>query len=302
MDPQSTVFTSLLSGRFSSIKLIATGISLLAAGGLMAGDSGTRLTVPVEFYPGIDRKVDASGEEKFTKRNAQGSLEFSVDEVAVILIDTWNGPGGIDELTPLRKRQRAFLDYCRKTGITVIFAPNMPAAGNYPQYHELKEVVEKAVDGYDVRPKNPPPFMAWPKPGNDSYSQGLQLRRKAREEGEGMPRINMDISRHLRPLPTEYVLTSYMELRYVLWKEKLTCLLYAGEYLNECVQQRETGINRLAGTDKWRSPVSIVVMEDLVGFEETEDVDEILGSKVMLDYFKRKIAFVSRADQLEVTE
>lgn len=267
---------------------------------LLAGEKDLRLTVPVEFYPKIIKEHVADGRDKYLKINGNGVLDFSIDEVAVILIDTWNGPGGIDELTPLRERQQEFLEFCRKSGITVIFAPNMPAAGNYPQYHALKWEVEQVIEGYDVLPKNPPPFMQWPQKGNRSYTQGVELRKEARREGEGMPRINLDISSHLRPHSDEYVLTTYMELRYVMWKEKITCLLYAGEYLNECIQQRETGINRLAGTDKWRSPVSLIVLKDMVAFEETEDVDEVLGSKVMLDYFKRKIAFVSSARDLTI--
>ncbi|MEX0320925.1 MAG: hypothetical protein AB3N63_02120 [Puniceicoccaceae bacterium] len=281
---------------------ITVALTVLTQSLLMGDNDNTRLTVPVEFWPGIVKDTDSDGVDHYTKGNASGSLKFSVDEVAVILIDTWNGPGGIDELTPLRKRQKAFLEFCRTEGITVIFAPNMPAVENYPQYHALKKEVEQAVAGYDVRPRNPPPFMEWPTRGNESYNQGVQLRRQARQDGVDMPRENMDISKHLQPLPDEYVLSSYMELRYVMWKEKITCMLYAGEYLNECVQQRETGINRLAGTDKWRSPVSLVVLEDLVAFQPTEDVDEILGAKVMLDYFKRKIAFVSRGSNLVVED
>lgn len=286
----------------SMTRLIVLICGLYLSSLLTAETNGTRLNVPVEFFPRIVKETAEDGSDSYKKLNGQGSLNFSIDEVALILIDTWDGPGGIDELTPLRQRQKAFLEFCRDTGITVIFAPNMPAAGNYPQYDQIKKEVEKAVAGYDVHPKNPPPFMAWPERGNDSYQQGLELRKSARIEGVAMPPINNDISKHLKPLPEEYVLTTYMELRYVMWKEKVTCLLYAGEYLNECIQQRETGINRLAGTDKWRSPVSIVVLEDLVAFEETEDIDSVLGTPVMLDYFKRKIAFVANSRKLEVVD
>ncbi|MEM9161423.1 MAG: hypothetical protein AAGB46_20445 [Verrucomicrobiota bacterium] len=258
-------------------------------------ESDSSLEIPVEFYPKIVEVAGEEGEEAtYRKANASGVLHAKPGETAVILIDTWNGVGGADPLTPLRKRQKEFLEFCREVGITVIHAPNMPAAKNYPQYFEIKEKVSSMVEGYDVRPKNPPPFMELPKKNSEVYDQGRALRQSARVKDAFMPPTNLDISKHLKPLDSEYVLTSYMELRYVIWKEEIGCILYMGEYLNECVQQRETGINRLAGTDKWRVPLALVVLKDLVAFEETEDVEAALGSKVMLDYFKRKIAFVSR--------
>lgn len=258
------------------------------------------LQIPVEFYPKIEKSNLEDGTVSYAKRNAEGTLNVASGNTVAIFIDTWSGPGGIDEFTPLRQRQQRFLEFCRQNGIAVIFAPNLPAAAHYPQYHTLKEKVEKLTEDYDVRPRNPPPFMSWPPAANDAFEQGRALRRQAREEGAEMPRIDLDISRHLQPLPTEYVLTTYMELRYVLWQEQATCLLYVGEYLNECIQQRETGINRIAGTDKWREPLQIVILKDLVAFDETEDIEEVLGREVMLDYFKRKLAFVSDSTALEI--
>jgi len=108
-------------------------------------------------------------------------------------------------------------------------------------------------------------------------------------------RVQRDISRFLKPLEDEFVLASHHEFRYVLWKRKVKLLLYVGGALNECMQHRDTGINRLAGSDNPRTAFTIVVLEDCSSSKRTPRSDPEEISQAMLDYFMCKIAFVSNS-------
>jgi hypothetical protein len=89
------------------------------------------------------------------------------------------------------------------------------------------------------------------------------------------------------------VLCAYNEFRYVLWKERTKLLLYVGGALNECMLQRDTGINLLAGTDSTRVPVTIVVLEDCSSVIASPGADKETAAKVMLDFYRYKMAFTS---------
>jgi hypothetical protein len=91
-----------------------------------------------------------------------------------------------------------------------------------------------------------------------------------------------------------------MEFRYVLWKERIKLLLYLGGALNECMQHRDTGINILAGTDSRRTPFTIVILEDCSTAMGSPEISSKMAAKVMLDYFKFKIAFTTNSKQLRV--
>lgn len=103
---------------------------------------------------------------------------------------------------------------------------------------------------------------------------------------------------HLRPKDNEYVLMTYEELRYVIWRHNLKLLIYMGGGMNECMLHRDTGINRFAGLDKERFPISIIVLEDCSYSGGGFSVSDSLFHKVMTEYYKQKIAFLSNSESI----
>ena len=68
-----------------------------------------------------------------------------------------------------------------------------------------------------------------------------------------------------------------------------------GGATNECMLHRDTGINRFAGIDKERFPISIVVLEDCSAAGCSTMVNDSLFSLAMFEYYKQKISFISKS-------
>ena len=109
------------------------------------------------------------------------------------------------------------------------------------------------------------------------------------------PATDRDISIHLKPKDDEYVIESYEELRYVIWRHHLKLLIYFGGAMNECMLHRDTGINRFAGIDNRRFPISIVVLEDCSLAGGSFMINDSLFSLAMSEYYKQKISFISKS-------
>lgn len=264
--------------------------------------STEELQILVQYLPKHRVESGADGKKHLISETGNAVLGVPVKEVALVLVDTWGGPDEPDEPDTIRRNQKGLLEECRKHGVTVIHAPNHPVVDKYAQYHHLRAEVESFVAQFRVAPQNPPPFLDWPLPNNKTWLQAQRIRSAGTAAAyELHPTSERDISRHLTPLSDEYVLSSHMEFRYVLWRERIKLLLYAGGALNECMQHRDTGINSLAGIDSTRVPITIVVLEDCSSAMASPKVDSDTHAEVMLDYFKFKIAFVANSEDLRFT-
>ncbi len=253
------------------------------------------LTIPFRFLP--DYRI--TGDSVLVCREGEGILEVPAGEVAIVLIDTWNNQDADErqQIGDYLKNLREFLNQCRGNGLTVIHAPNHPVTDKYTQYRQIKEEVEQHTAPYSL---DEPviPFLDWPE--KNAYQEKINAYRSAGKEPlyRRNPKNVRDISRYLVPLENEYVVSSYHEFRYVLWKEKVKVILYAGGSLNECMLHRDTGINLLAGTDSGRTNFAIVVLEECIYTIESPRTDYATARQAMLDYYKQKIAVVSASDRL----
>jgi hypothetical protein len=142
-----------------------------------------------------------------------------------------------------------------------------------------------------------PPFLMWPP--RDTSAKTWEIREKGRAPWYKVyPTKKRDISRFLRPLENEFVLSSYNEFRYVLWKKRIKVLLYVGGALNECILHRDAGINLLAGSDSKRTEFTIVVLSDCTYSMGSPRFDSETTKLVMLDYYMYKITFVANSKDL----
>lgn len=144
--------------------------------------------------------------------------------------------------------------------------------------------------------------MNWP--DKNEYKTKIDGARSEGRTAEYLlnPRNERDISKYFLPLSNEYVVSSYDEYRYVLWKEKIKVILYTGGSLNECMLHRDTGINLLAGADSGRTNFTLVVLEDCVFTLSCSKDNYLVTKQVMLDYYKQKIAVVSASDRVKFNE
>jgi hypothetical protein len=263
--------------------------------------SGKYLHIPVEFLPNYKIENDSMDQPFLKNEIGKAELITHVKEVALVLVDTWETTK--DSIKPdlIRLNQMRILDFCRNNEITIIHAPNHPVVQKYNQYHKLKNHVNKIIESNDFFNSNLPFFMEWPSINNSIWKKAQDIRYSGRVALYSFhPTKERDISRYLKPLKNEYVLNNYMEFRYVLWKERIKLLLYLGGALNECMQHRDTGINILAGTDSRRTPFTIVILEDCSTAMGSPEISSKMAAKVMLDYFKFKIAFTTNSKQLRV--
>lgn len=253
-------------------------------------------SIEARYLPVYRVREGSKGKKDIVMKEGRITLTVPASEIALVLLDTWDEPQNDMPLSPLLRSQKAILEKCREHGVKIIHAPGHPAVDRYPQYLALKTEVEGLMKKYGAYPNQPlPPFLDWPGfYNNEVWQRAEMLRAKGRlPQYKLRPRTEIGISRHLKPLGDEYVLSSYLEFRYVLWKNKIKLLLYIGGSLNECMLQRDTGINLLAGSDSRRIPITVVVLGDCSSAMGSPGLDSEAARKAMLEYYKFKIAFVA---------
>lgn len=241
------------------------------------------MKIPVSFS---SRGVDQTGE-----------LNVPVEEAALVLVDMWNWhdpPEGQDPPEYLKNAQ-ACLTACRSAGMTIIHAPNWPVAHRYAQHEAIEEEAEPFREK-----RNLPEHLAWPPRDSDIYQQASAMR-DAFEFTEDERQVMFEkraISRYLLPEDEELVLSTHNAFHYALWQRGIKLLIYIGGALNVCMLHRDTGLNRLAGSDGVRSNLVVVVLEDCVYAMPSDRMTDEEAKQAMLDYYKRKIAFTASSKTL----
>ncbi len=260
------------------------------------------INIPVTYLPQYHITTNINNSKKLVRSEGKADVSVRSHEVALILIDTWESKGSKNrsEPSPHINNIKAFLQRCRKHQVTIIHAPNHPVVDKYPQYHVLRDIVQNFMADYSKKATKIPPFLKWPPRNNPTYRRFNQIRIDGKSAVYQIhPANRRDISKFLKPLENEFVLASYNEFRYVLWKKKIKVLLYAGGALNGCMLQRDTGINLLAGIDSRREPLAIVVLEDCSSAMGSPGFDSRTAKKIMLEYYMNNIAFVANSKDLK---
>jgi hypothetical protein len=197
------------------------------------------VSIPVKFLPDYQIELQTDGHQTLLTREGYTTLNVLSSELALVLIDTWNfgDPREGEEPSRYLRSLIDILDKCREHGITIIHAPSHPVVDKYNQYHLIKGEVEKFMLDY-ANDRPTVPFLTWPP--YDTSAKTWEIRKKGRDPWYKVyPTKEREISRFLRPLEDEFVLSSYNEFRYVLWKKRIKILLYVGGAVNECMLHRD---------------------------------------------------------------
>lgn len=294
------------------------------------------LVVEASFLPAWRKETAADGSTRRVSTDGVALLQVPSNEVALVLVDTWDNVDPPEGKAPPPHYQRiaAILESARRHGLTVIHAPNHPVVERYEQFEQLGREIACFVRGCGGRR----PYYQWPGK-NSLYDAAQKTRARFRgtafsaaewetiraEARAAIPQSRcsghpgalpppgkksaapvrpgtMDISRLFRPLENEYVLASHDELRYVLFKHGIRMVIYVGGSTNECIMQRATGINSLAGIDGQRSPFTLVLVEDATSSMPTSRFDPEAMNAAMADYLKLKLAFVTTSSGLHFVD
>lgn len=248
--------------------------------------NGCSVMIPVRFLSG--KTPDGRLAEQ------QGELKVKSNDIALILVDTW---GAQRDTTRTVRHIAALLSACRKHHITIIHAPNYPVVEKYDQYFKIRKIVRLATAQYYSR-RFEMPFLNWPPGDNYAVKQSRKLRATVEKRVPQKSWHKRKIITALKPRESEFVVQSYEELRYVLYKRKINTLFYAGMALNECILHRETGIYRMSGIGDEPVPFTIVVFEDCVKAMPTLTYDDKAMKQAMLEYYKIRLAFISQSSKL----
>ena len=265
--------------------------------------SDSMVSIPVTFYPTTEVEVDDEGIERIIKKDGNATLNVSSSDIALVLIDTWDyeDPKEGEEPNEFLGNIKILLEMCRQNGVTIIHAPSPPIIYKYAHYDRLEKEMEPVLKEYSSNEsESQPPYLDWPPKYNDVFNQVDTIRSEAHAaEYKALPQVERDISRLLRPLDNEYVIGTYPQYRYVLHKNKIKLIFYVGGALNECMLNREAGLNRLVGLDDERTNFKIVVFEDCTSAMASSSIDALTFKHAMLEYYKFKIAFVANSKNLE---
>lgn len=257
------------------------------------------LQIPVSFLPDYHPVLRPDGMTVWKEIYGSHDLSVPVANAALVLVDVWNNgdppqgqPPSVELANIITLVRRA-----REAGLLVIHAPNFPVVERYDQYHTLARETELFYEQQGTDIVQTDPYQQFD-PDHTVYDRFRTMRSEHRAKAHNPSEPARDISRFVQPLPTEPVVATYAQFRYLLHREGITTLFYTGGALNECMLMRDTGINVLAGMDTRRLPFTIVVLRDCSTALSSPRHDAAMTKDVMLDFYMRKIAFVGQASDL----
>ena len=193
------------------------------------------MQLPVRYQVMDSRGPDDNVEANIVHTSAQ--LELDVDEMAIVLVDTWAGHPMSSHLARTgeisRTRIRPVLDAARAAGATVIYAPSPRVAPDFAAFRH---------DNRETAPPTPP-VDDWP-PAEYRAETGRyrSLRKRAGEVPEGYDGPYPDwwhmrgIDPAIAPVAGDVVVATGAELHAACKARGLLHLIYAGFATNICIR------------------------------------------------------------------
>ena len=255
------------------------------------------ILIPVEYYPKYLTIEDEYGKRSVLVSGVD-TLKASTNNVGLVLVDIHNTG---DELSPIEKNQKLFLERVRETNMQIIHAPNEPVVSQYGQYHKIKKIVQDSLNKYEKNNKYPI-FLK----NSDYVNEIWEEERRIRKNGKVPVYIENPVSerfigKDFTPNMDEYVINSHEELRYVIWMHDIKLLLYMGGAMNECMLLRPTGIinlkhDRINGNPPL--PITIVSLDDC-SYVGGSHIDNKIFKKSISEFYKQNISFISKSNQIK---
>ncbi len=258
--------------------------------------------IPIEYLPDYELRSDTTGNMYYVENNGMDTLIINTANIGLVLMDTWATKDEKVSPPDYVLRQKRFLDQARQSNMSIIHSPNYPVVERYDQYHFLKKIVQDSLDQYELNRLAPIFLKDMQKLENDVFRKEKVIRKLSKAASyKTDPMEDRRISAYLTPNEDEYVLSSYEELMYVIWRHNLKLLIYIGGAMNECILTRPSGINRLKNSILQNGkalPISIIVLEDcsLIG-------ESIMDSKMykmaIIELFKRNYSLIANSEKIK---
>ncbi len=200
----------------------------------------TSLDLTVRYFQDSTPAGVACREEHFRRREI--SMPLPVAQTALVLVDIWN----THFIESWRERAEhvtvtaivPVLAAARQAGLTIVHAPSVRVAEQYPQAQCYRSVSETAP--------TPPP--QWPPEAFRSRTGPYAVYRNPREQAPGRPSHWADrlaMSPHIDVQPGEAVVATGAQLHALLQDRRILHLLYVGFATNWCVLGKDYGIRAM---------------------------------------------------------
>ena len=200
----------------------------------------TMLDLTVRCFPDSTPAGVACREEHFCRREV--SMPLPVAQTALVLVDIWN----THFIESWRERAEQVtaaaivpvLAAARQAGLTIVHAPSVRVAEQYPQ-------VQRYRSASGTAPATPP---EWPPEAFRSRTGPYAVYRNPRDQAPGRPLHWADrlaMSPHIAVQAGEAVVATGAQLHALLQDHRILHLLYVGFATNWCVLGKDYGIRAM---------------------------------------------------------
>ena len=229
-------------------------------------------------------------EEHFRRREV--SMPLPVAQTALVLVDIWN----THFIESWRERAEhvtvaaivPVLAAAREAGLTIIHAPSVRVAAQYPQVQCYRSTAETA----------PAPPSQWPPAAFRSRTGPYAVYRNPREQVPGRPSQWADrlaMSPHIDVQDGEVVVATGAQLHALLQDRRILHLLYVGFATNWCVLGKDYGIRAMK--DRGYNPV--LLRDATTGVEFPDTLDTLQATELAVREVEQQHGFtVSNHDFL----
>ena len=250
----------------------------------------TTLDLTVRYFQDSTPAGVACREEHFRRREV--SMPLPVAQTALVLVDIWN----THFIESWRDRAEQVttaaivpvLAAARQAGLTIVHAPSVRVAEQYPQ-------VQRYRSASGTAPATPP---EWPPESFRSRTGPYAVYRNPREQAPGRPLHWADrlaMSPHIDVQDGEAVVATGAQFHALLQDHRILHLLYVGFATNWCVLGKDYGIRAM----KDRGYNTILLRDATTGVEFPDTLDTLQATELAVREVEQQHGFsVSNRDFL----
>ena len=244
----------------------------------------TMLELTVRYFQDSTPAGVACREEYFCRREV--SMPLPVGQTALVLVDIWN----THFIESWRERAEhvtvaaivPVLAAARQAGLTIIHAPSVRVAAQYPQAQCYRSAAETA----------PAPPPEWPPAAFRSRTGPYVVYRNPREQAPGRPSHWADrlaMSPHIDVQDDEVIVATGAQLHALLQDRRILHLLYVGFATNWCVLGKDYGIRAMK--DRGYNP--ILLRDATTGVEFPDTLDTLQATELAVREVEQQHGFTA---------
>ncbi len=242
----------------------------------------TTLDLTVRYFQDSTPAGVACREEHFRRREV--SMALLVAQTALVLVDIWN----THFIESWRERAEhvtvaaivPVLAAARQVGLTIVHAPSVRVAEQYPQVQ-----CYRSASGVASAPSS-----EWPPPAFRSRTGPYAVYRNPREQAPGRPlhwADRLELSPHIAVQDGEAVVATGAQLHALLQGRRILHLLYVGFATNWCVLGKDYGLRTMQA----RGYNTILLRDATTGVEFPDTLDTLQATELAVREVEQQHGF-----------